>query len=328
LNCSRCNRFNNYAFSGHYKWNEYAEVYKSWSEKLDVGRIGILGGEPMLNPEFDVWVEEIAKLWPRASILIITNGTQFHRWPMLYKLLEKYQGRVRIDINRHDINAEAEVVRNVEQFFPGDYKKFYVNDGYYTQGPDHVKHFNFADNGIKYEVWEDQTYKLAWRDHNQIFVRYGLANTFSKIPIERYDDRVKLVYWSDPTAAISICGGKESHHFLNGKLYKCNVSAILPNFIKQFDVAMTDQQKELIESYEPAEITWNNDKLTEFVEGLRQTRCIEQCRLCPDVLDAKEFQAGIKKVHIKKIQNLESEKHWRLQETVNLPPYGIRGSNP
>jgi len=25
---------------------------------------------------------------------------------------------------------------------------------------------------------------------------------------------------------------------------------------------------------------------------------------------------------------LESEKHWRLQETVNLPPYGIRGSNP
>jgi len=31
-------------------------------------------------------------------------------------------------------------------------------------------------------------------------------------------------------------------------------------------------------------------------------------------------------VHQKK--NSESEKHWRLQETVNLPPYGIRGSNP
>lgn len=27
-------------------------------------------------------------------------------------------------------------------------------------------------------------------------------------------------------------------------------------------------------------------------------------------------------------KQMENEKHWRLQETVNLPPYGIWGSNP
>lgn len=300
LNCPRCNRYNNYAFTGHYKWKDHAEIYQQWAKRLDVGRIGILGGEPMLNPEFDIWVEEVAKLWPQASILIITNGMHFHRWPGLYQLLEKYKGRIRIDINRHNTSAEVELFRDVEEFFPNGYKKFYIDQKYYTQSPDHLQQFDFVSNNIGREIWEDQTYKIAWRDNNNIFVRYGDATAFTNIAVENYNGRAKLSYWSDPEIAASVCGSKWSHHFLNGKLYKCNVSAILPNFTKQFDVEMTDQQRSIVESYQPAEISWGNHDLSKFIDELQRGCYIEQCRLCPQVLNAENFQSNIKKIHIKK----------------------------
>ena len=101
LNCQNCNRYNNFAFSGHQTWSDHADQYRAWAEILDIKEIGILGGEPLLNPDFPNWLHGIAELWPNAKIHIDTNGTQLHKWPDLYDWVKKYQGRVCVWISDH-----------------------------------------------------------------------------------------------------------------------------------------------------------------------------------------------------------------------------------
>ena len=54
LNCTNCNRFNNYAFAGHQRWADNKEFYQQWAEILDVQEISILGGEPLHKNNIEV----------------------------------------------------------------------------------------------------------------------------------------------------------------------------------------------------------------------------------------------------------------------------------
>lgn len=314
LNCSRCNRYNNYAFSGHLNWEDHAEEYQQWSKKLNISCIGILGGEPLLNPGLDKWVRGVANLWPTSTIQILTNGTQFDRWPGLYDLLTKYNGRIRINVNRHNAEKTQETLERIEKFYPGPYRKYYVNPdrvknpkpGYFTQSPDHKEKFKFADQRYDLHIWNDPTYEFSYCDDNNILIKYGVANSFDNVAVS-YDvttDKLLLKYMSDPDRAASACFSKWSHHFIKGRLYKCGVTAVLPEFIKQFPVSMTDRQKALVNSYEAAEHSWSDDRLRSFLHNLQQGEKIEQCSLCPENLSAEPFAAGHKKIPIKKLLSI------------------------
>jgi len=301
LNCPRCNRFNNYAFGGHQRWADYADIYRSWSQRLDIKRIGILGGEPMLNPDFDQWIQGITDLWPRSQIVIMTNGTQFKRWPNLYQFLLRYRARIRIDVNRHNKTSEQDTLASIEAFYPGPYKKYYINSGYFTQSPDHDKQFEFKTNKVGSEIWHDPTFDIAYKDSMGMFVRYATSDYFDNICIE-FDPELnclKLPHMNNPQRAVEVCSSKWSHHLMKGLLYKCNVSAVLPEFVKQFPVSMTEDQRALIQSYQPADISFTNEELVKFIDNLQNGHSIDQCQLCPVNFNSEQFAAGHKKIPIK-----------------------------
>ena len=314
LNCSRCNRYNNYAFSGHLNWEDHAEEYQQWSKKLNISCIGILGGEPLLNPGLEKWLRGISKLWPTSTIQILTNGTQFDRWPGLYDLLAEYNGRVRITVNRHNAEKTQDTLERIEKFYPGPYRKYYVNPdrvknpepGYFTQSPDHKEKFKFADQRYNLHIWDDPTYEFSYCDNNNILIKYGVANSFDNVAVgyNVNTGKLSLNYMSDPDRAASVCFSKWSHHFVQGRLYKCGVTAVLPEFIKQFPVSMTDQQRDLINEYQAAELSWSDERLMSFLHNLKQGQKIEQCRLCPENPSAEPFAAGHKKIPIKKLQSI------------------------
>ena len=310
LNCPRCNRYNNYAFSGHLDWDDHAAEYQQWSKKLNISCIGILGGEPLLNPGLEKWIRGVAELWPTSSVQILTNGTQFDRWPGLYDLLVEYQGRIRINVNRHNAEKTQDTLLKIEKFYPGPYRKYYVNpdrveqpdNGYFTQSPDHKEKFKFVDQKYGSHIWNDPTYEFSYCDDHNILVKYGVADIFDNVAVGHgINGTLLLNYMSDPAQAAGACFSKWSHHFLKGRLYKCGVTAVLPEFIKQFPVAMTDQQRDLITSYQAAEWSWSDEQLTSFLTNLKQGHSIEQCRLCPENPSAESFAAGHKKIPIKKL---------------------------
>ena len=128
LNCNNCNRFNNFNFSGHSTWNQYQPDIEKWAKILDPSKIGILGGEPMLNPDFMLWVKNIADLWPLSKITIITNGTQLKKWPKLYELLVQYQGRIVVEVTCHNVDTQDQILTDIRNITQGSLKERWIVD--------------------------------------------------------------------------------------------------------------------------------------------------------------------------------------------------------
>jgi len=106
LACRGCNRFNDLNFKGHQRWAEHADKYEAWSTRLDLPRITIIGGEPTLNPDIELWASNLRRLWPDAVIMIQTNGTYFR--PNFLTFWDKY--RVGFGVSLHD-PATADTIR-------------------------------------------------------------------------------------------------------------------------------------------------------------------------------------------------------------------------
>lgn len=121
LACKECNRFNNYNFKGHLKWDDYAGEMVQWSKKVDAKNITLIGGEPTLHPDLETWVMNIRRLWPTTEISIQTNGTYIR--PHFTTFWNKYETAFKISL--HDISTSSEIIKNwtttfgIDQFLPG-----------------------------------------------------------------------------------------------------------------------------------------------------------------------------------------------------------------
>jgi organic radical activating enzyme len=128
LNCTDCNRFNNFTFKGHERWADYAAEYAKWAKIVNIKHLVILGGEPMLNPDFLLWVDGLMGLWPNAHVEILTNGTQFARWPELYDRLLKPNLSIRMSAHSAEVMNYSK--DGIDSFFKSPYNKvdIYSND--------------------------------------------------------------------------------------------------------------------------------------------------------------------------------------------------------
>lgn len=328
LNCVNCNRFNNFNFTGHELWQEHKADYAQWARLIDIKSIGLLGGEPMLNPDFLLWVEGIAELWPNATVNIITNGTQFHRWPELYNVLAKYRGRVTVGISEHNYNNRDVTFSNIEKLLKEPFTKTIVNTDpnhvYWKESYNNIKDPSWPDCPspqdfdslpqaiqdeceqifhVSLKIWQDEIYSLMYVDENQVTVRYSPANSFynSTVIHDPVTGKLSLNH-SDPARAIAVCYSKKCHHFIRGQLYKCGPVGILPDFIQQFYVELSDADRSLINSYQPAQHNWPVEQLDNFVRDLIAEVPIAQCTFCPEQLIPRKFNSTTKKIKLVKRQ--------------------------
>ena len=310
LTCEDCNRYNNFAFKGHSRWDDHSAAYAQWSKILNIKEIGILGGEPLLNPDLLNWINGVAGFWKNCNIAIHTNGTQLKKWPSLLETLEKYNGRVCLIVSVHDHNQRQEIVDNVHYFYKNKfYSKNVLNHNAWRISYNNVKDSTWpeCDNPEDFDRLPDYiqeecknihniepassfTTGMLFHNDNNVRVKLNMLNYFTNTTI-KYNQmsNTVTVHDSDPKKAIEACSFKTCHHFIDGKLYKCGPVGILPEFIKQFKVQLTDNQQTLINSYEAAQPDWSNDQLTKFMNNLTNHEVIPQCSLCPESFETKKI---------------------------------------
>lgn len=330
LNCPNCNRFNNYAFTGHQLWNDHAELYRQWSKIITLKEIGILGGEPMLNPTFMDWVKGILDLWPAAEkISIITNGTQLDRWPELYDLLVKFP-QLSLDVSFHGTTQKEIVMANLEAYLTGPVKLVTTyNEGkwwnkYWKQSyedirdsswpdceipqdfpklPQHIQEECETQHHFSLNIFREQNYRQDWlEDANGVVVKISMADEFIPSTVI-FDPEVRdlRLHNSNPELALENCFSKQCHTFIAGKLYKCPTVGILPTFVKQFPVEISKSDQQLLDSYVPATADLDASVLSEFIDSLNRVDVIDQCKFCPESGKNIKFDAGIKKIKLHKI---------------------------
>lgn len=315
LNCTNCNRFNNFAFRGHESWGQHLELYQAWAKRITFDHISILGGEPFTNPDILKWIEGILALWPNTTLSVVTNGTQFARWPGLRDILHQYRDRLWLEVCMHGPTLRNRVRDSIQSLMMGPVDRWFDSQ----QFSDH--NWQAAWNVIRDPAWPDcataNDFRLLpraiqqecldqhdlgphwWQDSTGVRMLVTMTDQFftSAVQHDSSSGTIKL-HNSDPQRAVDICISKFCHHFSHGKLYKCGVAALLPEFVQQFRVEITEQERKLIHSYQAAEATWEDSRLDDFLGHLRRGTAIPQCQFCPQKYETVRFDSTNKKIKL------------------------------
>jgi organic radical activating enzyme len=266
LTCEDCNRFNNFKFSGWQRWQDYAEIYAQWAKKITFNKITILGGEPLLNPTICDWILGINNTWDKP-VQILSNGTRLNHVDGLYNAIANRRNWIGVSL--HNVNEFDGFEKEVYKFLKGSIKKK-VDE-------------NFTDNK------KFSSFSYTYTDNNGAMVSVYCQDSFINTPlIQTAPDQFKL-YNNDPVKSHSVCGFAihKNYHFIKGKFYKCGPSALLPEFDQQFNIDLSDEDRQLLHAYQPLSVDQYDEKGTEFFDKLDQP--IPQCKFCPHEISAKKI---------------------------------------
>lgn len=319
--CTHCQSLNNFAFKGHQLWEDYKDQYQLLSNRIDIDTIQIIGGEPTANPDFKKWVEEISNLWPNSKLQISTNGTRLEIFDRdIYKILQRHRGTLWItchDINLYNkqLNFAKEFLDNVIEDYNPDplaldnwqvsYNLIKQKDwpecnsiDQFDQLPSHIKQ-QFTETIRSQKNLPLRTVPRILIDSNYVEVKLDWSQAFVSSAISLADQQAKLKYNSDPVQAHSICHYKTCHQINKGKIYKCPLVSVLPDFLNQFSVNCSDQDKIIAQNYQPLTGLESDQEITEFIKNINQP--ISQCKFCPSEYKKYNFVGTDKKIKIKVI---------------------------
>ncbi len=274
LNCENCNRFNNYSFSGWQRWSDYENIYRRWSDHIDIKHIVILGGEPLLNPDIVEWAQGL-KTFFKSTIQILSNGTQLNKVKGLYDVLRTHAW---LGISWHNPNTLDDFEQELKQFLKGDIVKLAKSDPRNKFPNAHA----------------------VWRDSNGVTIPLWIQYDF-------YDSAVKKTYRgaltlhdSDPQKAHDVCGfvKAKNYHFIKGKLYKCGPVALFPEFDQQHNLEISNEDRDLINSYQPLTLEGYISNGSSYFGQLDKT--LPQCKFCPEKIEPSHRLFAVSKNLAKK----------------------------
>jgi hypothetical protein len=83
LNCAACQHFSGLVKKSHYpdfeKFSRDLEELHKYIK--DIGRIRILGGEPLMNPDIEKYVALVREIYPYSELYVVTNGILLESMP-------------------------------------------------------------------------------------------------------------------------------------------------------------------------------------------------------------------------------------------------------
>ena len=249
LTCSGCESFNNFNFRNHFRFDDYKDLYKRWSEIVSINVITLHGGEPFTNPDIVNWAAGLKHLWPNANKhYVSTNGSLLKNHIETAKQLLDLGWY--IDVSIHDTNLTKDIENSIKEV---------LNEKPY-------KIVNFEDE-IRY---------VAHNSNRPYFILYQTTDFISSAKKGVLNNKWQF-HRSNSTLAHKVCLGGEPPctHFNKGLMYQCHLTSVSADLIKQFP--LEDHAIDLLQQYKPAH---PDDDLTEFFETLHKP--MPQCELCPE----------------------------------------------
>lgn len=108
LNCAHCNHFTPLADENFCKIDDIISDFKKLKVIFDnIGKIFILGGEPLLHPEILRILEPLREIYPKSEIIIITNGILLNKQnDEFFSTLKKYN--IAVSMTHYPIKVDYE----------------------------------------------------------------------------------------------------------------------------------------------------------------------------------------------------------------------------
>ena len=262
LSCLGCTNYSDLPAKGFVSWQEIKNSLLAWGEKLEILDFGIIGGEPLLNPEIEDWILGIRQLLPNSQIRLVTNGLlldkKFHILDLLHEI-----GNCVFEITVHQNNQKLEeTIQNV-------FKK-------YNWSP--ITEYNID----------------RWTTGNQFRFQVGRPNTFIKTYKNFYENM--MPYSNNPADAFEICCQKTCPLLYQGKIYKCSTSALLQTTLNRVGNPNAKMWEPYIEH--GIDVSDSDAVLSKFVANFGKPNKI--CRMCPTKNDLQSQIDHLENVSRKK----------------------------
>lgn len=209
LSCKGCIVMSNYDRKGHVPWSDGEEWIKGWRQRFNPKEVNLMGGEPLLNKDFEQWLFGVRKYFPSARVKFITNGFHYKVRPDLYKWCKEI-GNVLIQTSLHYRPPPQDYVDNINFFLT-------QTDWEITATP-----FDPPDKLIKLK---DKNSDIRW--HMNLFGEF--RRPFMGEGVNMYPANN-----DDYVGAHKVCGAPNSPTLYKNKLYKCPAIANLEDTLRVF----------------------------------------------------------------------------------------------
>jgi hypothetical protein len=213
-----------------------------------------------MNPSIVDWIRGFNRLWDK-SVQLLTNGTRLNVVPGLYEAIAYRRNWIGVSI--HNPLERDRYFEEIHRFLQGPVKTWSKNN---VVDADNAQlwgaNYAFEDaNGVRIHVWEYTEFYNA-NIHRNI---QGNLTLHNNNPAEAHDKCGMVKY--------------KSYHFIKAKLYKCGPVALMPEFDQQHVLDISEEDRELLNSYRPLTIDEFDIRGREFWGNIDQV--IPQCKFCP-----------------------------------------------
>jgi hypothetical protein len=243
LACQGCSNYSDLKHSGYVTWSQGRQELQDWLQRIHIEEFGIMGGEPMINPEWRQWLVGTRSLMPWARIRFTTNGLLIRNPTELIRLVQDL-GNITLKITVHVDDGQLE--HTVEQLF-------------------------------RAAPWQPITeYGInRWIGVNGTRLQINRPEHFVKT---FQGDYTNMLPWqSDPEQAFAACIQKTCPLLYRGRIYKCSTSGLLSDLLDR----VGGQDRTAWEPYTTLGIGSNStdQEIQQFIDNFGQSNSI--CGQCP-----------------------------------------------
>ena len=248
LVCTGCTNYSDIKHSGYVRWHDMHSQLSAWLKVLDIPDFGIMGGEPLINPEIKQWITGVRELMPDAQIRFTTNGLLLHKHMAVVDLMHDI-GNCVFKITAHVDDTELEnTIADIFNRYNWEPVTEYGIDRW------------AADNGVRFQINRPTKFIKTYR------------NSYSNM--QPHD--------SNPVDSFNMCIQQTCPLLHNGKIYKCSTQGLLEPTLAKFNNPNAEQWAPyLVNGLSPSDPV---SVIEQFVNNFGKPNAI--CRMCPSSVDS------------------------------------------
>jgi organic radical activating enzyme len=263
LSCAGCTNYSDLAHKGYLPWEEGRKEIELWLERVDIPDFGILGGEPLMNPDIRNWIKGLREIMPNSQIRFTTNGLLLAQNFDIVDLLHDI-GNVVFKIAVHEHNPELEnIIQKVLQKFKWE------------------------------DVVEFGVSRLKTTNNLRFHIRR--PDIFYKTFVGSYSDM--MPHDNDPNDAFALCCQQTCPLLYNGKIYKCSTNGLLEDTLAKFNNPNFEKWKPYLQ--EGLVHDCSDVELNKFLSNFGKPNDV--CRACPSKKDKQSAIVHLQNVSRKKL---------------------------
>jgi sulfatase maturation enzyme AslB (radical SAM superfamily) len=244
LSCEGCTNYSDLKHQGYVTWAQGREWLSSWLERIHISDFGIMGGEPLINPEFRSWLTGVRKLLPESQIRFTTNGLLLDRNWDIVDLMHDL-GNISFKLTVHVVDETIEkVIQKIFDSFDWKPVTEYGLDRWITT------------NNFRFHIKRPEKFVKTFRN-----------------------DYKDMAPWhTNPNDAFDLCVQKTCPLLYQGSIYKCSTAGLLQSVLQRHNMPNNNEWQQYI----PSALTPDCDQslLEQFIENFGSPHHI--CGQCPD----------------------------------------------